>query len=301
MTLVNRRAEVEAFLRHLLLEKRYSQHTVNHYRRDLMRFVTFLHSQGDVQWPAVTSHTIRQWMVSLHQQGLSGRSISRHLSAVRSLYRYLIRHQLASQNPAQAVQAPKSEKRLPATLDVDQMLALLDNTPQDTFLACRDRAMMELFYSSGLRLAELAGLNQQDIDWGGHSVRVTGKGNKQREVPIGQQAMRVLQHWLDQREQAGLWQDEALFVTQKGRRIGMRAIQKRLQLWGKKQGISERVHPHRLRHAFASHLLESSGDLRSVQELLGHEDITTTQIYTHLDFQHLAQVYDQAHPRAKKK
>jgi integrase/recombinase XerC len=199
------------------------------------------------------------------------------------------------------VQAPKSEKRLPSTLDVDQMNALLDHTEPNTFVAARDRAIMELFYSSGLRLAELAALDLRDIDFGDRLVHVTGKGNKDRVCPVGSQAMKALQDWLTKRDQTGFFDQPAVFITQQGRRLGVRSIQKRLSFWGKKHGISDHVHPHRLRHAFASHMLESSGDLRAVQELLGHADISTTQIYTHVDFQHLANVYDSAHPRAKKR
>jgi integrase/recombinase XerC len=223
------------------------------------------------------------------------------LSAIRSFYQYLIRQGLADNNPAQAVQAPKAEKRLPSTLDVDQMNALLDHTEPNTFVATRDRAIMELFYSSGLRLAELAELNLRDIDFGDQLVHVTGKGQKDRVCPVGSQAIKALQDWLAKRDQTGFFDQPAVFITQQGRRLGVRSIQKRLSFWGKKHGISDHVHPHRLRHAFASHMLESSGDLRAVQELLGHADISTTQIYTHVDFQHLAKVYDSAHPRAKKR
>jgi integrase/recombinase XerC len=213
----------------------------------------------------------------------------------------LIREGLADNNPAQAVQAPKVEKRLPATLDVDQMSGLLDGDIPNTMIACRDHAMMELFYSSGLRLAELANLNIRDVDFGDHLVYVTGKGNKSRVIPIGSHALNALKEWLSKRDELAFFEQTALFITQQGHRLGVRSIQKRLSHWGKVQGISDKVYPHRLRHAFASHMLEASGDLRAVQELLGHADISTTQIYTHVDFQHLANVYDSAHPRAKKK
>jgi integrase/recombinase XerC len=293
--------DIELFLQYLTQEKRMSSHTVTNYQRDLKRFLAFCDRHDLDGWQMIKSSHIRQFIAQLHRDGLAARSIQRALSATRSLYRFLIRESLADNNPAQAVQAPKVEKRLPATLDVDQMSGLLDLNQQDTVIACRDHAIMELFYSSGLRLAELAGLNLRDVDFGDRLVYVTGKGNKSRVVPVGSQAINALQKWLTKREQLGFFEQPALFITQQGKRLGVRSIQKRISFWGKKQGISEHVHPHRLRHAFASHMLEASGDLRAVQELLGHADISTTQIYTHVDFQHLAKVYDSAHPRARKK
>lgn len=291
---------ISAFLHYLAQEKRMSPHTVTNYQRDLKQLVAFCEHYELVDWQTIKSSHIRQMISQLHRQGLASRSIQRFLSATRSFFRYLIREDLADNNPALAVQAPKGEKRLPSTLDVDQMSGLLDGTSQDTLIGCRDRAMMELFYSSGLRLAELANLDLRDVDFGAQLVHVLGKGNKQRIVPIGTQAIKALQHWLDTRDELGFFEQTALFISKQGRRLGVRSIQKRLSYWGKKQGISDKVHPHRLRHAFASHMLEASGDLRAVQELLGHADISTTQIYTHVDFQHLANVYDNAHPRAKK-
>lgn len=292
---------IDDFLQYLEQEKRMSPHTVNNYQRDLKYLMLFCEQTDLIVWQAIKSNHIRQFISQLHRQGLASRSIQRQLSAIRSFYRFLIREGLADSNPAQAVQAPKGEKRLPPTLDVDQMAGLLDGTMQNTLIGCRDRAMMELFYSSGLRLAELAGLNLRDIDFGDQLVHVLGKGNKQRIVPFGSKAVQTLQNWLSMRDALGFLEQPALFITQQGGRLGVRAIQKRVSYWGKKQGISDKVHPHRLRHAFASHMLEASGDLRAVQELLGHADISTTQIYTHVDFQHLAKVYDDAHPRAKKK
>ena len=293
--------DIELFLQYLAQEKRMSSHTVTSYQRDLKRLLAFCDQHDVGGWQVIKSSHIRQFIAQLHREGLAGRSIQRALSATRSLYRFLIREGLADNNPAQAVQAPKVEKRLPATLDVDQMNGLLDLKQQDTVIACRDLAIMELFYSSGLRLAELAGLNLRDVDFGDQLVYVTGKGNKSRVVPVGSKAISALQKWLIKRDQLEFFEQAALFITQQGRRLGVRSIQKRISFWGKKQGISEHVHPHRLRHAFASHMLEASGDLRAVQELLGHADISTTQIYTHVDFQHLAKVYDSAHPRARKK
>jgi len=297
----SQQAEVDDFLCYLEQEKRMSPHTVSNYQRDLKQFLLFCADVELTHWRLVKSSHIRQFIAQLHRHGLAGRSIQRLLSAIRSLYRFLIREGLADNNPAQAVQAPKVEKRLPSTLDVDQMSGLLDGRAPDTVISCRDHAMMELFYSSGLRLAELASLNIRDVDFGDHLVYVTCKGNKSRVIPVGSQALNALKKWLSKRDDLGFFEQTALFITQQGNRLGVRSIQKRLSHWGKKQGISDKVHPHRLRHAFASHMLEASGDLRAVQELLGHADISTTQIYTHVDFQHLAKVYDSAHPRAKKK
>ncbi|MDH5592466.1 MAG: tyrosine recombinase XerC, partial [Gammaproteobacteria bacterium] len=255
---------LEPFLQYLAQEKRMSPHTVTNYQRDLKQLLAFCNQHDLAGWQVIKSSHIRQFIAQLHRQGLAGRSIQRSLSAVRSLYRFLIREGLAENNPAQAVQAPKVEKRLPSTLDVDQMNGLLEGTRQDSMIASRDRAMMELFYSSGLRLAELASLNIRDVDFGDHLVYVTGKGNKSRVVPVGKQAIKALQTWLTKRDDLNFFDQTALFITQQGKRLGVRSIQKRLSFWGKKQGISDHVHPHRLRHAFASHMLESSGDLRAV-------------------------------------
>lgn len=293
---------LQAFLHYLAQQRRLSPHTVLNYQRDCQQLLAFCQQHTFTDWQQLKPADIRLFVAKLHRKGLSARSIHRMLSAVRSFYRYLLKEGLVDHNPAQSVQAPKTEKRLPKTLDVDQMNALLDSTEADTFVGCRDRAMMELFYSSGLRLAELAALDLRDIDFGQQLVHVVaGKGGKGRILPIGSKAIDALKVWLDKRDQSGLYQQQALFTTQQGRRLGVRSIQKRLASWGKKHGISEHVHPHRLRHAFASHMLESSSDLRAVQELLGHSDISTTQVYTHLDFQHLAKVYDATHPRAKKR
>ncbi|WP_297813961.1 tyrosine recombinase XerC [uncultured Methylophaga sp.] len=292
---------VDDYLDYLAHQRRLSAHTINNYRRDLKQICDYCQRNEIDTWASLNAKGLRQFTAFLHRKGLSSRSIQRMLSAIRSFFQYLIKMELVDNNPAKAVQAPKAEKRLPSTLDVDQMNALLDHTTPDTFVATRDRAIMELFYSSGLRLAELASLDLRDIDFGDHLVHVTGKGNKDRVCPVGSKAIKALQDWLDKRDQTGFFDQPAVFITQQGRRLGVRSIQKRLSFWGKKQGISDHVHPHRLRHAFASHMLESSGDLRAVQELLGHSDISTTQIYTHVDFQHLAKVYDSAHPRAKKR
>jgi len=294
-------ADVKMFVLHLEQERRMSIHTVSAYKRDLNRCIVFMEEHDLSMWNVIKTKQVRLFIAQLNREGLSGRSIQRHLSSLRSFYRYLIREEKVLTNPAQVVQAPKAAKRLPSTLDVDQVSGLLDHVDQESFIGCRDKAMMELFYSSGLRLAELARLDCRDIDLADKLVYVTGKGNKARVLPIGGQALKAIQLWLETRDKEGLFEAVALFITKQGRRLGVRSIQQRLKYWGKKQGISDHVHPHRLRHAFASHMLEATGDLRAVQELLGHADISTTQVYTHVDFQHLAKVYDGAHPRAKNK
>lgn len=293
--------KIDLFILHLRQERRLSDNTASAYQRDLKQAADFLQTENITKWPTVTVADIRRYIAFLNRQNLSGRSIQRALSSLRSLYRFLIREGLCEQNPAHAVQAPKSAKKLPSTLDVDQVNGLLNSDIGDNLIACRDKAIMELFYSSGLRLSELASLNLRDVDLDDQLVYVTGKGDKSRVIPVGEQAIKAIKNWLNRKQQLGFFEQNALFITQQGRRLGVRSIQQRLKHWGKKQGISEHIHPHRLRHAFASHMLESSGDLRAVQELLGHADISTTQVYTHVDFQHLAKVYDSAHPRAKKK
>lgn len=298
--MINKPEEITLFVEYLAQEKRMSPHTVSNYQRDLKCLLEFCEQHDLASWNVIKSSHLRQFIAVLHRQGLSGRTIQRVLSTIRSFYRFLIREGLADFNPAQSVKAPKYEKRLPSTLDIDQINGLLTMPSEDSLIACRDHAIMELFYSSGLRLAELAGLNLRDLDYGDQLVYVTGKGNKSRVIPVGKKAIAALNSWLNKRDSLGFYEQQALFITQQGNRLGMRAIQQRISHWGKKQGISDHIHPHRLRHSFASHMLESSGDLRAVQELLGHADISTTQIYTHVDFQHLAKVYDGAHPRAKK-
>ena len=293
-------SDFAAFIDFLAHEKRYSSHTVDNYRRDLSGLQDFLKLKAVRSWDAVTPQMIRQFTTQRHREGIGGRSLQRQLSAIRSLYRYLQRHQLASHNPAQDIPVPKSEKKLPATLDIESIERLLDIKGASP-IVLRDIAIMELLYSSGLRLAEIVGLAIDDIDLNAGRVRVLGKGSKHRDVPVGRQAKAALERWLLARSEMANADEDALFVSQRGTRLSPRSLQLRLSHWAKKQGLDQQVHPHRLRHAFASHLLESSGDLRAVQELLGHADISTTQVYTHLDFQHLAKVYDGAHPRAKKK
>ncbi len=292
--------DFSSFIDYLSYEKRYSPHTISGYRRDLERFVAFLKTQQIDDFASVTPAQIRHFITQTHADGLGSKSLQRLLSSVRGLYRLLLRDGKVGSNPARDISAPKAEKRLPKSLEIEQVERLLA-IPTDTPLAARDLAMMELFYSSGLRLAEIAGLNLDDLDLASALVRVTGKGSRQRVVPVGRKAVEALQRWQTTRPLLAADGETALFVNNKGSRLSHRSIQRRLDHWAKRQGLDQHVHPHRLRHAFATHLLQSSGDIRAVQELLGHANISTTQIYTHLDFQYLARAYDQAHPRAKRK
>lgn len=277
-----------------------SEHTRKSYQRDLMVLLEFVNTQEVNQWKELDGRQIRSFVAWRHRQGIGGRSLQRNLSATRAFYRYLIGEGVAQHNPAEGVQAPKSPKNLPKLLDVDQAAQLLEINDKDP-LAIRDKAILELMYSSGLRLSELVMLNIDSLDLADAVVTVVGKGKKARVVPIGEQARKAIKQWLKIRDKMANDEEIAVFVSQRGNRISRRSIQQRLKHWAMKQGITNRVNPHMLRHSFASHLLESSGDLRAVQELLGHADISTTQVYTHLDFQHLANVYDDAHPRAHKK
>ena len=287
------------FIRHLASEKRHSPRTCDSYQRDLLRLADWLGRSGFVAWQRVTNHDLRRYVATLSREGLSGRSIARHLSATRRFYQFLLREKLASDNPALDIRAPKSGRRLPRVADVDQLNHLLDGQPDDP-LEVRDLCMFELMYSSGLRLAELANLDLDTVDLRSGEVRVMGKGGKERLLPVGRKAIPAIQAWLPYRAALANDGEAALFVSQRGERLSHRSIQARLSRWGISRGADQKLHPHLLRHSFASHMLESSGDLRAVQELLGHADIATTQVYTHLDFQHLARVYDQSHPRARR-
>ena len=291
---------LEKFFRHLGDERRLSPLTLVHYRRDLARCLSYCDGAGLASWDELTTAEVRGWVAAMHRRGLSGKSIQRALSALRSFYRYLLRERAVSRNPAAGVTAPKSARRLPRTLTVDQTARLVAPEARDP-LTLRDRALLELLYSSGLRLSEMVNLNLAELDLAAGMVRVTGKGRKTRDVPVGAKARAALRAWLAVRDQFGAAQATAVFVARNGKRLGARAVQSRVRLWAARQGMEVPVHPHMLRHSFASHVLESSGDLRAVQELLGHANISTTQIYTHLDFQHLANVYDKAHPRARRK
>ncbi|MCQ4263010.1 tyrosine recombinase XerC [Stutzerimonas stutzeri] len=290
---------LDAYFEYLRSARQLSAHSLDGYRRDLNKLLAYCEREHIADWRALQGRHLRQLVGELHRQGQSSRSLARLLSSVRGLYRYLNQEGLCEHDPAAGLSAPKGERRLPRLLDTDRAMQLLDGGVEDDFIALRDQAMLELFYSSGLRLSELVGLNLDQLDLAAGMVRVLGKGNKVRELPVGRKAREALQAWLPMRALANP-ADGAVFIGQQGRRLGARAVQLRVRQAGVRE-LGQHLHPHMLRHSFASHLLESSQDLRSVQELLGHADIGTTQIYTHLDFQHLAKVYDQAHPRAKRK
>jgi integrase/recombinase XerC len=288
------------FFEQLTVEKRASEHTVKSYQRDINHLIRYCAAKSLLHWNDLTQNDIRAHIAGRHRQGIGSKSLQRELSAIRSFYNFLLKKHLADTNPAHYVKAPKQARKLPRTLDVDQVNGLLD-AGANSALEIRDLAMFELFYSSGLRLSELAALDLGDIDLPDGSLIVRmGKGGKSRLLPIGGKAVTAIENWLQQRLKNAAVSEPALFISTRGTRLGQRSIELRLDQWCKKKGISESIHPHMLRHSFAGHLLESSQDLRAVQELLGHSNISTTQIYTHLDFQHLADVYDKAHPRAKK-
>lgn len=283
-----------------------SAHTLSNYQRDLTQFAEYLQTEyGLGDWSALTRKQIRHYLAFRHQQGLVPRSLQRHLSSIRSFLTFLQQQKLLLKNPADGLRAPKVAQLLPKPVDIDQLQHLLDRRPsqtQDNPVTLRDQAILELLYGCGLRLSELTGLNLDAVDFAQHQLRVFGKGRKERLSPLGRKAEIALKNWLSVRSQ---WlKDEAepaLFISRNGRRISNSSVQQRVAKLGLEGGIPDRLHPHRLRHSYASHLLESSGDLRGVQELLGHADISSTQIYTRLDYQHLAQVYDQSHPRARRK
>ncbi|MGH8174850.1 MAG: tyrosine recombinase XerC [Steroidobacter sp.] len=293
-------AWVPRFLTHLSVERRLSAHTNSNYKLDLERFIVWCDHDRIADWRSLDGHHIRSFAAAEFRRGAAPRTISRRLSALRSFFHFLIREGELGANPAIGIQAPKAKKRLPATIDVDQMTRLLSFRTNEQ-LGLRDKAIMELFYSSGLRLAELVGLDLTDIDLADRTVRVLGKGAKMRVVPVGRHAVDAISRWLKERTTLAAIGEPALFVGHRGERLSPRTVQLRVADWAKRQGLGLHVHPHMFRHSFASHLLESSQDLRGVQELLGHANIATTQIYTHLDFQHLARIYDAAHPRARRK
>jgi integrase/recombinase XerC len=288
---------LQGFLAQLEQERRLSPHTVLGYGRDVRRLLDLA---AGAQLQDLQVHQIRRYVAQLHARGLGGRSLARLLSAWRAFFAYLARDHGFERNPCAGVHAPKSPRTLPRALSPDEatkLVAIEGDEPETV----RDRAMLELFYSSGLRLAELTGLKPADVDLRDATVRVVGKGAKTRVVPVGEHAVRAIEAWLPVRATMADPAEDALFVNRRGRAISPRVVQSRLQAWAARQGLPMHVHPHMLRHSFASHVLQSSGDLRAVQEMLGHASISTTQVYTHLDFQYLAKVYDQAHPRAKRK
>jgi len=288
---------VEEFLAHLAVERRMSPNTLDAYRRDLTALAAWAGAQDQPGLLELHGEQLRAFVAAEHRRGLSPKSLQRRLSACRSFYGWLLKQGRIAASPAAAIRAPKAPRKLPQVLDPDEAKALVE-VPTDAPLGLRDRALLELFYSSGLRLSELCGLRWRDLDLADALVTVLGKGARQRSVPLGSHARRALAEW---RASTGAGTDAPVFPGRTGGAITPRAVQLRIRLLAQRQGLFKRVHPHLLRHSFASHILESSGDLRGVQELLGHADIATTQIYTHLDFQHLAKVYDAAHPRAKRK
>lgn len=285
------------YIAHLTHERGLSPHTCGNYTRDIR---TLLELAGDMPLASLRSAQIRRFVAILHSRGLGGKSLARLLSAWRGFYTFLIHRHGYPDNPCAGVRPPKSLRTLPQALSPEQAARLVE-IPPDDLLALRDRAMLELFYSSGLRLAELVALDLPAVDLAQGMVTVTGKGSKTRIVPLGSCATIAISHWLAQRNLLLAEGETALFVGRNGRRLTPRAVQSRLKYWAIRQGIVGNVHPHVLRHSFATHLLQSSGDLRAVQEMLGHANISTTQVYTHLDFQHLSRVYDQAHPRARRR
>lgn len=296
---------VQQFLNYLRHERGYSPQTLSSYQQQLTKLGLALHTEA-ASWFVLSEQQLQRQFLRFRKSGLSARSLSLAASALRSFYRYCISQQWLSQNPADYLKLPKPDKTLPKQLEIEQISQLLSFDSHDDILACRDKAMLELFYSSGLRLTELVALNLPDLQLSEALVRVTGKGNKQRQLPVGRMARSALREWLVQRP-ALLGADtpaadqQALFLSIERQRISPRQVRERVLHWAKQQGLGQQLHPHMLRHSFASHLLQSSGDLRGVQELLGHANLSTTQVYTHLDFQHLAKVYDSAHPRARKK
>lgn len=287
------------YLEHLRSERQLSPHSVLAYQRDLNKVMQLTEQYGISTWEDLAPEHVRQVVIDQHRDGLNSRSLARLLSSIRGLYRYLNREGVCRHDPASVVVAPKGEKRLPRVLDADRAMQLLDGAVENDFLALRDHAILELFYSSGLRLSELVNLNLEHVDLAEGLVRVVGKGRKERIVPVGRKARESLRRWLPTRLLAEP-ESTALFITRQGRRLGPQGIQARVREAGVRE-LGQHLHPHMLRHSFASHVLESSQDLRAIQEMLGHADISTTQIYTHLDFQYLAKVYDQAHPRARRR
>ena len=284
---------------HLRIERRLSVHTLSNYQRQLNQIVQIFNANGITDWGQVTPSAVQFMLAQSRKQGLHEKSLALRLSALRQFFFYLNRQGELNINPASGISAPKQGKHLPKNIDNEQIQQLLADDSKSP-IDLRDKAILELMYSSGLRLSELQGLNLNNINIRAREVRVVGKGNKERLLPFGRYASQAIQQWLKVRSLFNP-KDEALFVSQLGNRLSHRAIQKRVETWGRRQGLNSHLNPHKLRHSFATHMLEATSDLRAVQELLGHRHLSTTQIYTHLDFQHLANVYDQAHPRAKRK
>ncbi len=289
---------VETFLATL---QHLSPHTQLAYGRDIRLLIDYCNAQRIECWQELDGRMLQGWVASRHRVGISGRSLRRGLSAVRRFFAWLLERGELRSNPAIGISAPAPPRKLPKALYVDQAVRLAE-IGEETTLALRDRAIIELLYSSGLRLSELVGLDLEQLELDNATVMVTGKGNRSRLLPVGSHALVALRKWLKVRAEFLCNHDQkAVFLSRRGKRITQRTVQHRLRHWACRQGLDQNVHPHVLRHSFASHLLQSSGDLRAVQELLGHADISTTQVYTQLDFQHLAKVYDKAHPRARRK
>ena len=293
-------ALTNSFFRYLETERRYSQNTIKSYQRDLNHFTVHLQDKKVSRWAELKPHHIRTYASQIFIEGLGAKSIQRRLSAIRSFMNYLLREGMIKNNPAEGVKTPKAPKKLPGILDIEQINQLLDIQDKDP-VSLRDKAIMELIYSSGLRLSEIVHLNPIDLNLSDKTLTVIGKGEKTRMLPIGNEAIKSLKMWLSCRNELANPEEEALFVGSRGNRLSRRSIQSRIKHWARKNGIQQDVYPHLLRHSFATHMLEASGDLRAVQELLGHKDISTTQVYTHLDFEHLSKTYDKAHPRSGKK
>lgn len=288
------------FLDHLAFERRLARLTSEGYARDLAALAKWCDTQGISEWQALDTRALTRFLASEHRRGLAAGSLARRLAGIRAFTRWALKQGLVSGDPTRAVQTPRPARRLPASLDADEAQRLVSMEAHGP-LGCRDRALLELLYSSGLRLAEIAALDIDDLDLAEGLVRVTGKGSKTRIVPVGKAAREALGAWLKARIALVAHEEKALFISRRGTRLARRSIEARVSHWGRLSGLERRIHPHLLRHAFATHILESSGDLRAVQELLGHASIATTQVYTHLDFQHLARTYDHAHPRAHRK
>jgi integrase/recombinase XerC len=293
--------QLDSYLKRLATVRRASRATVDGRRRDLEGFARYSREAPLPALAQLDAHHVRGYIAWLRRQKRGPATVKRHLSSLRGFFRHLIDHGALRFNPALEVRAPKSAQPLPKTLTREDAARLVEAPADDTAIATRDRAILELFYSSGLRLAELHGLDLEAFESDLTEVRVTGKGSRQRIVPVGRKAREALRAWLRERPDHAGAGERALFVSRLGRRLSRNSIGARLAYWARRAGLGVRVHPHRLRHSFATHLLEESGDLRAVQELLGHASISTTQVYTHLDFAHLARIYDSAHPRARRK
>ena len=299
MALSHRQIE-KAFFESLQSQRNYSKHTLEAYRNDIAQFLNFL-QQTDTELTAVDEAIVREYISDRYMAGIKATSLHREISALKHLFEYCCKNDMVKDNPMNDIKAPRGEKHLPDALTVDQVSHLLDSVKTKDPLIIRDLAMMELMYSAGLRLSELVSVDIVDLKLQEGRVRVVGKGSKERDALIGARALKALQRWLEERTAMTRSDEQAVFISQRGTRMTGRNVQLRLAKFAKQCGLEQHLHPHMLRHSFASHLLQSSGDLRAIQELLGHSDISTTQIYTHLDFQHLAKVYDKAHPRAHKK